>query len=402
MTTTAMECRVYGLPIDTKSYSENKDGTLTIIGVASTTNKDLANDIVSPEVLQSLAHQATKVNLHRDHVKRYEGGIGSILEAWVDDNQLWIKARILSEYAHEIKERLDIGMKFGFSISGFPRKQRTPEGMLIVDYDLKEISLTYIPTNWDTYGTVRIVENKDQNLITSNCLTGACYHMLKIDGETMSEKNETKTDPIQEEEPVLEEKSTDDAGLSEGQLNQVKDVMNEVVAELEPRIIENLRPELESIADSAANKAAEEVANRLLAEFKATEEVNSDDSELDDKDLEEENETSSDESEVIETSTEEEEVPPEEDDDKKSEPGIKEPSTEEELDTKEDSEEVDEKEKIDEKSIEQLVHESIVKQMNDKSLQSKFDKFRMEEKKTKSTSVVKPKRDSYGRNLNYV
>ena len=49
MTTATLEYRVYGLPIESKSYGMNDNGTLTIIGVASTTNKDYANEIVSPE-----------------------------------------------------------------------------------------------------------------------------------------------------------------------------------------------------------------------------------------------------------------------------------------------------------------------------------------------------------------
>ena len=313
MTTAVTEYRVYGLPIESKSYGMNDNGTLTIKGVASTTNKDYANEIVSSEVLESLAKQAVGINIYRDHNRRYEGGIGSTVKVWVEDNQLWIEAVILSEYAQGIKERLDIGMNFGFSISGFPKKQRTPEGLLIVDYDLKDITLTYIPMNWDTYGTV---EYKSQNLIASNCLTGACYHAItNDDGETMEKKDNEKIEEKIPEEPV-EDKDIDGAGLSDAQLNQVKDLLNEVTAELEPRIIDNLKPELETIASDVASKTAEEIAERLIAEFKATQTVQEGavDETVDEKELPTQEECK-DESEVIET--EEEEV--------KTEPGISEP-----------------------------------------------------------------------------
>ena len=386
--------RVYGMPIESKSYDMNDDGTLTITGIASTTNKDYANEIVSPEVIKSLAEQAVGLNLMLDHNRHYDGGIGAIVNAWVKDDNLWVEAKILSEFAPGIKERLDIGMNFGFSISGFPRKQRTPEGILIVDYDLKEITLTYMPMNWDTFGTI---EYKDQNLVASNCLTGACNHMLKstTDGETMEKKDK----PI-EEEPVEPIDKKDNAGLTDEQLSQVKDVMNEVVAELEPRIVDNLRPELESIADTAASKAAQEVADRVIAELKATTEVQ----ETEEKELPEDepvDETT--EPEVIET--EEEEV--------KSEAGMAEPETdelEEDDNNSVDSEspEDGETEEIDEKSIHEMVHDEIVKQMNEKSIQSKFDKFKKESKKAarklEEKSMKKPKirRDNYGRNLDYV
>lgn len=393
MTTEIMEYRVYGLPIESKSYDLNEDGTLTIIGVASTTNKDYANEIVSPEVLKSLAKQAVGINIYRDHNRHYEGGIGAVVDSWIQDNQLWIKGVILSEYAAGIKERLDIGMNFGFSISGFPKKQRTPEGLLIVDYDLKDITLTYIPMNWDTYGTV---EYKSQNLIASNCLTGACYHALN-DGEIMSEE-ETKTEPIKEE-PVIDEKDMNDAGLSDAQKNEVKDILNEVVAEIEPRIIDNLKPELETIASDVASKTAEEIAERLIAEFKATTTVQEE--AVEEKELPEEE--CKDESEVIET--EEEEV--------KTEPGISEPENgeleEEEKDESELEEETeDEEEEIDEKSMDEKIHDEIVKQMNSKSFMSKYDQFRKEQSKKSARKLEEKsadneiRRDVYGRNLDYV
>ena len=399
MTTEALEYRVYGLPIESKSYDLNDDGTLTLIGVASTTNKDYANEIVSPEVLKSLAQQAVGINIYRDHNRHYEGGIGAVVDAWIKDNQLWIKGIILSEYAAGIKERLDIGMNFGFSISGFPKKERTPEGLLIVDYDLKDITLTYIPMNWDTYGTV---EYKSQNLITSNCLTGACYHALN-DGENMSEK-ETKTEPM--EEPVIDEKDlNEDAGLSDAQKKEVKDIMNEVVAELEPRIIDNLRPELESIAETSATKTAEEIAERLIAEFKATQTV----SDAEEKDLTEDEEeveeptepvTPADDGEVIETEPEEEDV------EEKSEPGISEPENEEEKDDSEKSDE--DNDEIDEKSMDEKIHDAIVKQMNSKSFMSKYDQFRKQQSKKSARKLEEKsaddeiKRDMYGRNLDYI
>ena len=390
-----MEYRVYGLPIESKSYDMNDDGTLTIIGVASTTNKDYANEIVSPEVLKSLAEQAVGINIYRDHNRHYEGGIGAVIEAWVEDNQLWIKGKILSEYAAGIKERLDIGMNFGFSISGFPKKQRTPEGLLIVDYDLKDITLTYIPMNWDTYGTV---EYKSQNLIASNCLTGACYHAItNDDGETMEKKDNDKIEEVPEEPVEDKDMNNDGAGLSEEQLNQVKDLLNELVAELEPRIIDNLKTEIETTSSDVASKTAEETVERLLEEFKVTQNAQKEET-VEEKELPEEDETSE-ETEAVKK------------EDVKSEAGTCEPTTgkleepkddSEKLEDVEESDEEEEEDVIEEKSLDEKIHEIIIKQLNEKHISSKFNKFKEESKKSKSDSESKPKRDSYGRNLNYI
>lgn len=397
MTTIATEYRVYGMPLETKSYDMNEDGTLTIIGIASTTNKDYANEIVSPEVLKSLAQQAVGINIYRDHNRHYEGGIGAVTRAWIEDNNLWVEGKILSEYAPGIKERLDIGMNFGFSISGFPKKQRTPEGLLIVDYDLKDITLTYIPMNWDTYGTV---EYKSQNLIASNCLTGACYHAINNDGEIMENKDE-KIEEVPEE-PVEDKAIDDGAGLSDAQLSQVKDLMNEYEAEAEPRIIENLRAELEGIAKDIATDTATEVAEKIVAELKAATEVQET---VEEKEIPEEEEATDEtiETEVIET---EEEIVDEE----KSEPGIAEPETgklEEDkaeiIETSEDEKE--DEEVIEEKSLEQIVHDEVIKALNSKSISSKYDKFKKESKKPVNELEEKSmpiKRDQYGRNLDYI
>lgn len=398
--TTTTSYKVYGLPLDAKSYESNDDGTLTIIGVASTTNKDYANEIVSQEVLESLAQQAPGLNLFRDHNRHYEGGIGAIVEAWVKDKELWIKARVLKEFASGIKERLDIGMNFGFSISGFPRKQRTPDGILITDYDLKEITLTYIPMNWDTYGTV---EYKSLNLVASNCLTGACYHAIH-DGENMENKEE-KIEEVPED-PVKDEKAI--AGFSDEQVAQitdlVKNMMNEFGAEIEPRILENIEPKIEGVAEAAGTKAAEKVADKILAEIKATNEVQEEDEEtVEEKDLTNEEEEVPEEDTETEPASEEEEDKACEEEEVKSEAGIAEPTTEEEEVEEETEEEEEEVEVLDEKSIDKKIHDEIVKQLNEKSIPSKFKKFQDETHKEKTAkAAVKPKRDSFGRNLNYI
>lgn len=389
MSTAATTYRVYGLPLNAKSYDSNDDGTLTIIGVASTTNKDFANEIVSPEVLQSLAKQAPGLNLYRDHNRHYDGGIGAIVDAWVQDNELWIKATILPEYASGIKERLDIGMNFGFSISGFPRKQRTPEGILITDYKLIEITLTYIPMNWDTYGTV---EYKDQNLITSNCLTGACYHAIQNDGEIMEdEKKNTNLEEEVPEEPVIDKK--DNAGFSEEELSQIKNMMNEFGVELESRILESVEAKNSQIAEDAANKAAEATANKILAEIKATKEVQDNTDSVESKEIPEEDN--------VDDGEDEEHVPADEPEDK-SDAGISEPTNGSFEDEEEDKNSQEDDEELDEKSLDQKIHDEIVKQMNEKSISSKFNKFKNSPAPSPKIEEKSVKRDMYGRNLKYV
>ena len=114
-----------GMPINNKNYGLNENGTLTIEGVASTTSKDLQEEIVSPSAIESLRKQVVNRNLHLDHNHDYMGGIGVVDDAYVKDNQLHIRATILPEFAKGIKERLDLGMNFGLSIAGIPIRSRS-------------------------------------------------------------------------------------------------------------------------------------------------------------------------------------------------------------------------------------------------------------------------------------
>lgn len=81
-----------------KNYKKNDNGTLDIVGRASTINKDLQKDIVLPSAIKSMKKQllTSNKNLHGDH--RYGlfdgllGSINKVLES--DDTALDIGATI--------------------------------------------------------------------------------------------------------------------------------------------------------------------------------------------------------------------------------------------------------------------------------------------------------------------
>ena len=185
-------------PSTQKSYELNPDGTLTIEGIASTTNKDLQGDIVLPSAIDSMKTQllSSSKNLHGDHrYDLFDGIIGAIKEVMdTDENVLKIKSVIRSKFAAEIKEMLDIGINLGLSIGGRIKEYNTiPDGWEIKDIDLLEISLTGMPANWDTYGT--IVTN--DGVVGSKCLSGACHVIRKnLMDDKMSEE-EMKNDETQ-------------------------------------------------------------------------------------------------------------------------------------------------------------------------------------------------------------
>ena len=232
MKTKLKKFRVYAPP-DVKSYGLNEDGTLTITGIASTTNEDLDGEIVSPDALESLAKQVIGLNLHLDHDHSYKGGIGAITNATLEESSLRITAAILPEYAEGIKERLDLGMNFGFSIGGIPVIDSL-NSRVINDFILLEVSLTLLPANWDTFGTVEVTKG----LVESRCLTGACHYILKEKkSDTMSKK---EANPIEVTDEIR------------GEIGPVvQDVITEVLPQLLPPEVKDADIEDEEIIDES-------------------------------------------------------------------------------------------------------------------------------------------------------
>ncbi|MCR5027007.1 MAG: HK97 family phage prohead protease [Methanobrevibacter sp.] len=183
-------------PSTQKSYDLNDDGTLTIEGVASTTNKDLEGDVILQSAIDSMKIQLTTShkNLHGDHkYNLFKGILGAITKVVdSDDNILKIRATILSKYAAFIKEMLDIGVQLGLSIGGRIKDyDQTNDGWEIKDIDLFEISLTGMPANYDTFGTV--VSTKKTGVVEAKCLAGACNLIRKnMEANKMAEENNSQ------------------------------------------------------------------------------------------------------------------------------------------------------------------------------------------------------------------
>ena len=138
--------------------SIDEDGVLYIEGIANTGQKDLVGDVVTENALQEIASQAVNRNLHLDHDTDLDGIIGVITEAEVVDEGVKIKARILQRFSDTIRELLSEGVRLGLSIAG---KAYYEDNSFenIVNWNLTEISLTPIPCDQGTMGSVAIVKS---------------------------------------------------------------------------------------------------------------------------------------------------------------------------------------------------------------------------------------------------
>lgn len=238
-------------PSTHKSYNLNDDGTLTIEGVASTTNRDLEGDVILQSAIDSMKIQltTTRKNLHGDHeYTLFKGILGAITKVVDSDNNiLKIRATILSKFAPLIKEMLDIGVQLGLSIGGRIKDyDQTNDGWEIKDIDLFEISLTGMPANYDTFGTVITAKNVD--VVETKCLAGACHILRKnmeankMPGDGNSQNNEKY--------------------VTEEQVKSIcKDFMDEYLAEnkeeIQSTVIEAVKSDIERIIDEKISELTE-------------------------------------------------------------------------------------------------------------------------------------------------
>lgn len=193
------EFRIYCSDI-TKSLDpdytvDDKTTPLILEGIASTSDIDLEGDYITPQCIESFKLQATQCNIHNNHNVGLDDVIGTVLEVLDSDSKtLKIKFSILPLFRKHIEECIDNGVKLGLSIGGtIIDYDSTDEGLKINSMMLHEISLTPLPANWNTMGTVTASEKSMDEVIEAKCLNGVCKQFLnKIEKTTEQEKMETE------------------------------------------------------------------------------------------------------------------------------------------------------------------------------------------------------------------
>ena len=229
-----------------QNYTLNDDGTLDIIGIASTTSQDLQKDIMLPSAINSMKKQllTSNKNLHGDHeYGLFTGLLGSINKVLESDNDtLKIGATILSKYAPDIKEMLDIGVNLGLSIGGAPTEydRNSDGGWNVKNARLDEISLTSMPANMDTLGTVTTAKG----VVEGTCFAGVCNKILK----NMETKNMTDNNTQSGAEPEEQYVTNDDLKIA------MDELWSEKEQGLVEQITESVKGEVKNIVHEELNK----------------------------------------------------------------------------------------------------------------------------------------------------
>lgn len=239
------------------------DGELILTGMASSNSKSLYGEVMSETALQRMCTDAVGLPILYDHEGKMKSIAGVVKNAYLQDNDLYLDFSILPRFQEEIRELIDFGVLLGLSIGGHVSSFDMKNG-LVEDITLVEVSLTPVPANRDTHGTVKI----KQNVVTGDCLYGVCNTLIKEnlkEDETISTNEEqmekiqlAKTEdpvPAKEETPKQEEENNEP--LTE---EKVKEMMDERLAEEKQSIIDTVLAEVKDMINNKnEEKEGEEV-----------------------------------------------------------------------------------------------------------------------------------------------
>lgn len=244
---------------------------ILLTGVASTTSRDLQDEIVSSEAIQSMKDQALNLNIHGDHWYGLEDVIGAIKDVNADDDILSIKFLITKRHTPAVKDLLETGVNLGLSIGGYVTDYDNNNN-IIKAIELREISLTAMPANWDTFGTV----TTSKGITESTCLTGACYNIIKnnFNGENnMTKEESTKADETQDTSITLEDvKNFLDEYMAEKESAMVEEVTNNVKSQVETLVEAKVKELLDEPTEEQETPEEEETKAEEEEEEKPKEE----------------------------------------------------------------------------------------------------------------------------------
>jgi hypothetical protein len=244
--------RIYSTIKKTINETSNTNTTdeLILEGIAATTSIDLEKDQLTPECVSDLKKQALTRNIHTDHQIGIEDIIGTVISVEdTDDNNLKIKFNILPSYKTMISERIDAGVKLGLSIRGSVEDYTVKQdgGWNVKKINLLEISLTGLPANWDTFGTVQL----SKEVAEAKCLSGACQLLRKNSGE----ESETITKNItKNNEDIMTDKETnEEVNVTKAEdmpiTNQeATDLINQALASFKDELVQEYKLDQETKA----------------------------------------------------------------------------------------------------------------------------------------------------------
>jgi len=208
-----------------------KDEPLILEAVISTNSVDLDGDYMTNECLEDMKKQALGLNIFLDHHHTTDQIVGSITEViQTSSDVIKVKFNVIPSYEWYIMEFLENGVNLGMSIGASVLDfEDTETGWKINKVKLVEVSITGIPANWDTFGTVQVSKNISDDEVVAKCINGACKQIIdNLSLQTVSKDFEDGEDPdddghITEEEVIKL--------INEAMITLKKQIITEIVSE---------------------------------------------------------------------------------------------------------------------------------------------------------------------------
>lgn len=286
----------FRIPSTAKSIVE--DDILYLTGIANTGLEDLVGDVVTEEALTQICNQIPNHNLHMDHDGTLEGVLGPLTDGWVDGDGVHFKARILQEKRTLLESYLQQGLNMGASISGVCEYE-SGSNTDIATWQLTEISLTPIPCDQATMGSVEIAKSFLDAVQAVQAVQEKNNNNDDDEGDNMAENNE---------EPITIEKVEEliNTAFNEKQEDLIETVRGELKSEYEA-VLNELKERIETLESQQGEGNNESESEEGEGESTSTPAMGEGESKADDEDDEEEKPRKEDEEEDEE----------EDDDDKK-------------------------------------------------------------------------------------
>ena len=216
-----------------------EDGALYLEGIASTTNVDEDGDYMTKSCLEDMKRQAIGLNVLKEHGRTLDdivGNVSQVLESNGDNFK--IKFKVLPRYEYYILELLEndinLGLSIGAKATDYEPNDNSEYGWKINKVKLYEISLVPLPANWDSFGSVKISKELDDNGIVAKCFNGACKLLLKEYSEKDMNK-ELEDAQKKDDEKYLTEKECINI-INEASLEIYERLLSEVIDETKKMI----------------------------------------------------------------------------------------------------------------------------------------------------------------------
>lgn len=216
-----------------------EDGALYLEGIASTTSVDEDGDYMTKSCLEDMKRQAIGLNVLKEHGRTLDdivGTVSQVLESNGDNFK--IKFKVLPRYEYYILEFLEnninLGLSIGAKATDYEPNDASEYGWKINKVKLYEISLVPLPANWDSFGSVKVSKELDNDGIVAKCFNGACKLILKEYSEQNIDK-ELEDAQKKGDEKYLTEKECINI-INEASLEIYERLLSEVIDETKKMI----------------------------------------------------------------------------------------------------------------------------------------------------------------------